>query len=644
MKFRSSARLPLGALVELLVWVAPATAFILYYVHRFNGPMSSIAPHLMLVGVLAIGVLGLRLALALCLPRKLADAIAAIVAGSTLSILIVCYAVILTGLLSWGRIPTWPLIRVYAEQWRELMSVIGMHWSIVPAILSAGWAFALILVWWLFRRSNWPHVAAAGASRRAYGLAAFAAILLLARPGYDVLGGTHAQLGEPLQVSLHPEAVVRTKAYEEPDRPADQGEALAASQYQPSELKSKRNVIIIVGDALRADRLSILGADRKTTPFLDQLNSEGRVAAATAAQAICTESFCGLMGIYRSRFVAEFSKNNLNLKQVLALHGYRSLLIFGGDHTNFYGLAKAFGPVDLWWDGSTPGGFPNDDRRVIARARQLPRWDGTPTFMQFHLMSSHGLGLRNDDRPNFAPGLNPYNPMPGAPDFETRKRWAENYYDNGILQLDQVVRDLLSSLDSLGYLEDAVIVLTGDHGDMLGEHRLFAHAVSPFRPALEVPLILIRIGYDGPTLQRPRVASQLDIGPTILDELGIPIPVRWSGRSLHRGETRSFLFFQQRLEVGLFDLRDQDRVLKYWKNLDNGARFVFDALRDRAEKSNLVSTISEARIEEWDAALQDSIAYALENEETINRARRKPGISEMIEALPSPSEAHRPPD
>jgi len=305
------------------------------------------------------------------------------------------------------------------------------------------------------------------------------------------------------------------------------------------------------------------------------------------------------MGIARSKFPHQFSRQSLTLQRVLKASGYRIGLILGGDHTNFYGLAQALGPADFYWDGSLAGSYVNDDREVLKRARALPAWDGTPTFIQFHLMSSHGLGKREDAFGRFQPARNYYRRGALSFDEAARVELAGNYYDNGVLQLDSIVRELLETLQASGYLDDALVVITGDHGEMLGEHGEYSHASGVYAPVLDIPLIVMRHGYQGRALAQPRAHSQVDIAPTILEELQLPIPPGWSGIPLQRAQDRDFLYFQQAERVGLLDLRSPRQPWKVWTDIKRKQNFAFDMAADAGETENRYSTVAPALRSEW---------------------------------------------
>jgi glucan phosphoethanolaminetransferase (alkaline phosphatase superfamily) len=585
---------------ELLLWLLPAGAFLAAYVLYFNGPVEAIVPHLKLVGSLGLAWLGLRLLVEHTGLGRVARLLFQLLYSLALTLMLIYYAVILVGLGNWGRVATWHLIKVYLGQWRELVAVLDVPVATVPLGLCLLFAAVLLLVHTVHTRLPWPRQFAAFARLRMSIVLALGALVpfnVMALETYDAIDH---RSGEPVMLSLNPGLDTELTEHNQSEgaRLLDEREAAAAAAYQPGVLGTPRNVILIVGDALRGDHLSLFRDERETTPYLHSLARAGRFAVAQRIVAACAESYCGLMSIARSKFVHEFSRESLTLQQVLHRHGYRVGLILGGDHTNFYGLSEALGPADLYWDGSMSERYVNDDRAVLERTAELPRWDGTPAFLQFHLMSSHGLGQRQPAFEQFDPARNYYRRLPGADD-ETRSTWAGNFYDNGLLQFDAVVRELLATLGQHGYLGDAVVIITGDHGEMLGEHGRFAHAASVYRQVLDVPLLMLRFGYAGSDIQARRFASQVDIAPTVLQELGLPAPTSWSGIALQKPATRDFVHFQQGREIGLIDSRDSERAWKFWIDLGSEAYYAFDAGADPNEARNLIADVPARLRSEW---------------------------------------------
>ena len=253
-----------------------------------------------------------------------------------------------------------------------------------------------------------------------------------------------------------------------------------------------------------------------------------------------------------------------------------------------------YGAVDSYFDGSQTINRTNDDHALLEELAKFPNWDGTPVMFHFHLMSAHVLGTRNSDNFRFTPAAS--YALPTGRDGTS----GVNFYDNGVLQADGIIHEIQQTLRAKGYLKDALVVVTADHGESLGEHGLYVHTNSVRQAARRIPFLLISHG--GPRAQPidvDRYASQVDIPATVLTDLGVPIPSSWSGVPMQKPTGRAYSPFQERAEVGILDHRDAKVPRKYWMNTDTRAEYVFDLAADPLEESNLVRQVPEELLREW---------------------------------------------
>lgn len=106
-------------------------------------------------------------------------------------------------------------------------------------------------------------------------------------------------------------------------------------------------------------------------------------------------------------------------------------------------------------------------------------------------------------------------------------------YDATILQADAEIGAMISQLKAENRYDDALIIITADHGEHLGEHTQVAeHSGNPYQAVIHVPLIIKFPGsrYAGTTVTQP--VRHLDVVPTILDVIDVPRTSRMMGRSL----------------------------------------------------------------------------------------------------------------
>lgn len=606
MSDRTVRKAGIGLLAELALWFATPILFVYMYVGRLGIPASAIVPHLRYLAVLFVGLALSRFALSAALGRSRGQRVAsALLIAASLQLLVLYYLLVWIGLQSWGRVPSWDLVASYLPQMGELARTLDVSLARVYLAVAA-MAFALVAAaWWYLGRRDWVRdtIAVVPARMQAAGL--FLACGVFALETLRFFDSGDAARFEPFSLTFFPaEAVSRLNStHVDRLRSAllDQEAERARKAYVANPSARKRNLVLIVVDALRFDHMGVYGYERATTPFLSGLEREGRLQKQSGMRSTCAESACGLLSLSSSKYVHEFSDSPFTLQEVLKMHGYAIHMILGGDHTNFYGLRKIYGNVDSYFDGSMGRGkYPNDDSLITARVDALPTWNARPTMFQLHLMSAHGLGKRLSSAMfsparNYGSTPNAYTADPGSESAETR-----NYYDNGVLQTDAVIRSILASLQAKGYLDDALVVITADHGEGLGEHGMYTHSNSVHEELLRIPMLMI--AYGKPTTRLPTVeinASQIDIAPTMLAELGMPIPPTWSGKVLQSGQCSAFTYFEQGSQRGLVDYRSAGQLWKYWKDGLSGAERAFELVADGREAHNLFAQVAPARKAEW---------------------------------------------
>ena len=105
-------------------------------------------------------------------------------------------------------------------------------------------------------------------------------------------------------------------------------------------------------------------------------------------------------------------------------------------------------------------------------------------------------------------------------------------YDGGVSATDARLGRLLDKLEALGLAPSTLVVFTADHGDELFEHqRYFFHGNSVYQGTLHVPLVVAGPGVPAGA-RLPALVQNVDVAPTVLELLGVPVPGDIEGRSL----------------------------------------------------------------------------------------------------------------
>ena len=124
----------------------------------------------------------------------------------------------------------------------------------------------------------------------------------------------------------------------------------------------------------------------------------------------------------------------------------------------------------------------------------------------------------------------PHDPYEPPPPFS--RIYKDRLYDGEIAYADSALGSFVRYLKSRGWYENSVVIVVGDHGEGLGEHKEETHGIFLYDSTIHVPLIL-KLPRQ---VDRGRVVDQqvrtTDILPTVLDVVGVPTKLSLSGKSL----------------------------------------------------------------------------------------------------------------
>jgi len=209
-------------------------------------------------------------------------------------------------------------------------------------------------------------------------------------------------------------------------------------------------------------------------------------------------------------------------------------------------------------------------------------------------------------------------------------------YDGSIAYLDSEIGRLIAHLKDVGLYDDALIIITSDHGEMFGERDLLGHGLSVYQSQIDVPLI---VKY--PHQHTPEVvdepAGQTDLVPTIFQVLGYPAPAYLQGRSLlvrdrPAPELISESFAQSKfIEANQrFNRVERALVSGNLKLIVStaGKRELYDLLKDPSEENDICGSERTAcanlqqELENWCARIPRSVVQTKKlNKESLDRLR-----------------------
>jgi arylsulfatase A-like enzyme/Flp pilus assembly protein TadD len=344
------------------------------------------------------------------------------------------------------------------------------------------------------------------------------------------------------------------------------------------------DVVLVTIDTLRADRVGAYGASTGATPNLDRLARRGVIFEdATAHAPLTVPSHTSILtGLYpfehKVRDNAGFSlpASSRTLAETLHGSGYRTAAFVAsyvlGRTT---GLARGF---DIYADRfdttASHLSLSSLQRRGPEVARDAATWLATaqhPFFLWVHFYDPHA----------------PYDPPPAF-----AARFPGHPYEGEVATSDWALGELLRAIDKAS--ANAVVIVTADHGESLGEHGEPEHGIFLYDATLRVPLVM-----SGPGMRRGyRVTQQVrhvDIAPTVLDLAHVSPSDRMDGMSLKallEGRAREVVPASYsesafgHLHFGWSELRAiRDGS---WKYVEAPRPELYDMHGDPAERSNLL--------------------------------------------------------
>ena len=299
--------------------------------------------------------------------------------------------------------------------------------------------------------------------------------------------------------------------------------AFRATCVEPKPREAGLNVLLVTIDTLRADALGAYGSRSAQTPWIDRLAREGvRFETAHAHNVTTLASHANILsgrlptdhGV-RDNAGFRFPAAAPTLATLLKAAGYRTAAFVSAFPLDSrFGLARGFDVYDdRFVDAQARPAFLEQERAApstVALARKWIESATGPWFAWVHLYEPHA---------------------PYAPPEPIAGRFRDRPYDGEVAAVDAALQPLVEPL-----LDDAdrgrtLVVLTADHGESLGEHGEATHGIFAYEATLRVPLIVYQ-----PRLFRPRApktaARHVDLLPTILDAVALPVPQGLAGRSL----------------------------------------------------------------------------------------------------------------
>jgi arylsulfatase A-like enzyme len=291
--------------------------------------------------------------------------------------------------------------------------------------------------------------------------------------------------------------------------------------------RDRLNLLFVVIDTLRADRLSAYGYARSTSPSLDALASGGIRFERVLSQSSWTKGSMASLwtGTYPARTRVLQIHDSLGKELALPAErfrdaGFRTAGIFRNPWlAQNFGFGRGF---DRYFQ-PTPGPEIAGGRRVRGPAgSDLDLVGSALEFLRRNRSERFFLYLHFMDVHNYV--HSPKDALFGSS--------RSDVYDNAIHWVDWNLGRLFAELEKLGLDGNTFVVVTSDHGEEFFEHGGEGHARTLYREVVEVPLLLAPPFDLADPLVVRGLARNLDVWPTLLEVFGLPPLPAAQGQSL----------------------------------------------------------------------------------------------------------------
>ncbi|MDP6380335.1 MAG: sulfatase-like hydrolase/transferase [Phycisphaerae bacterium] len=349
------------------------------------------------------------------------------------------------------------------------------------------------------------------------------------------------------------------------------------------------HVILISIDTCRADYLSCYGYERETTPNIDALAREGVLfekVVSPLPQTFPTHAsmFTGTIPPFHqihNNDARQLDASYVTLAEVLKEAGFST-----GAIVSTIVLESQLG-LDQGFD------YYSDDYEVEEKdGLRVGRRAEEASSLAIRWLEEH----KSDDKAFLF--LHYYDPhYPYVPPEPFASTFAHNVYAGEIAYTDNSIGRVIEKLKGLDLYDSSLIIITSDHGEMLGEHGEYTHAYFIYESAIKVPLIVKLPG--GPRGKRiDDVVGIIDILPTICAFLEISSPEDVQGQDLsvyftgsdRSGEER--YFYCESLMPTQYGANSLLGVVTgQWKYIQTTRPELYDLDKDPHEMDNLVDKL-----------------------------------------------------
>jgi arylsulfatase A-like enzyme len=386
--------------------------------------------------------------------------------------------------------------------------------------------------------------------------------------------------------------------------PLSEREPTSTAQHLPSSTgrafdrstSQHLNVLMVVMESVGARYVELCGAPYHNTPELVRLAEHGVTFDRMYASHPFTSNamaglFCSVYPYHGWRALPPRAPalRVSGLADVLAERGYRTAFLHTGDlrfdREGEFLRRHGFAQVTDVAEPSELIGTNGAGGAGVDRFQGAADFDSLPDSL---LVSAARNWIEADRSRPFLLTLwtiETHHPYAGDATGNVTDPYMDRYL-NAVRTTDALIGRLARELDSHGLADSTLLVVLGDHGDAFGQHGHRAHGQTLYEDEVRIPVLLVnpRLFPRGERIHR--VGQQIDIGPTVLDLLGVPAPRQWQGTSLFATSRSDRAYLFTGFHHYLFGVVEGQ--LKYLYDATSDRRELYDLADDPDERRNLI--------------------------------------------------------
>lgn len=311
-------------------------------------------------------------------------------------------------------------------------------------------------------------------------------------------------------------------------RSVSQSKPESTPESRPDPPDNGKNVVFLMVDDVRRDRMSLYGYERETTPFLERLVSDRNPYLFRNCVSAGTRSGHSIPSLLSGTFSSVHGYGaNFDDLRLISDEFRDSGFVTAGLSANGHISTSDLGDRFDWFAQFTAGtDYRFELQRLLTKAINRLGFDYIPVYIKnpsaafLNGLSKEFIRERIENRQNFflfVTYMDVHDPyirkFEDISDFaadhdetlskgewmkQTSGKMTEWYndeyknwgYDESIRYIDSQIADLYRFLEDEEVLDDTVVVITSDHGELLGERDHWGHIDIPYNPLFEVPLLV----------------------------------------------------------------------------------------------------------------------------------------------------------